>query len=204
MSGAPKVQIYVLPGGIMPERKSGGAAGYDVAARAVVSPREMDPQNPIFRRTLFDFESMPEDPDVYGHVHKLGGELVYRMEPGESVLMGIGFVTALPPDVLYVLLNRSGLISKLDIVVKNALTIVDSDYRGEAGVLLYNQSNKYFDLRHGMRIAQIVFQRAEFPEFEAIGDYADLPKTARGAGAFGSTGLLSNGARNKKRRNRKR
>ena len=77
MSKSAAVKIHLLPGGIMPERKSKGAAGYDVAVRAVISPREMDPENPILRRTLFDFESLADDPDVGSHVYNLGWGLIY-------------------------------------------------------------------------------------------------------------------------------
>ncbi|MEK7464683.1 MAG: dUTP diphosphatase [Patescibacteria group bacterium] len=187
----PKVQIHLLPGGIMPDRKSTGAAGYDVAIRAVVSSSEMDPKNKAFRRVLFDFASPPEDPNISPKVHNLSDGLVYRMDPEESVLVGIGFATVMPPDMFYWIAPRSGLASRWGITVTNAPGTVDSDYRGEAGVLVYNRNKTPFDLRRGMRIAQILFQYAYFPEFEAIANHADLVATERGAGGFGSTGLRS-------------
>ena len=49
-----KVRIHLLPGGRMPERKTAGAIGFDTAIRVVVSPMEMDPTNPILRKTLFE------------------------------------------------------------------------------------------------------------------------------------------------------
>lgn len=55
------VRIHLLPGGKMPERKTAGAVGFDAAIRAVVSPSEMDPANPILRKTLFDFREIPKD-----------------------------------------------------------------------------------------------------------------------------------------------
>lgn len=184
----PHIQIHVLPGGIEPKRQSEGAVGYDAAIRAVVCPEEMDPHNAHLRKTLFDFQEKPQGDS---HVEQLGDELVYRMDPLESVLVGIGFITVMPSDVFYWIAPRSGLAAKYGITVTNAPGTVDSDYRGEAGVLVYNRNDKPFDLKKGMRIAQIIFQRALFPQFETVSAYEDLSETVRGAGGFGSTGLLS-------------
>lgn len=186
----PDIRMYLLPGGIKPERQSEGAAGYDVAIRAVISKTEKDSCG-IFRKTLFDFESEPDDPNVSGQVQSINGELKYRMEPGESVLVGIGFVTVMPPDMFYWIAPRSGLAAKYGITVTNAPGTVDSDYRGEAGVLVFNNTEKRFDLYKGLRVAQIIFQRALFPPIEMVGEYEDLPQTKRGADGFGSTGLRS-------------
>lgn len=185
----PNIKIHVLSGGVMPERKSSGAIGYDVAIRAVVSQTEMDNQNLHLRKCLFDFKTIPDNPEVVGHVQNLGTELIYRMNPGESVLVGIGFVTVMPLDMFYWMAPRSGLSGKWGITVANAPGTVDPDYRGETGVLVYNRNDHYFDLRLGMRIAQIIFQKAEFPKFESVEDYKGLTQTDRGAGGFGSTGL---------------
>lgn len=112
------------------------------------------------------------------------------MDPLESVLVGIGFVTALPFPMFYWVAPRSGLASKWGITVTNAPGTVDPDYRGEAGVLVYNRNDKPFALKRGMRIAQIIFQTALLPQFETITDYRQLPSSVRGAGGFGSTGLI--------------
>lgn len=184
------IQMHMLPGGIKPVRKSEGAVGYDVAIRAIVSPTDMDPDNSVLRKVLFDFNSVPDDPAVAGHVHNLGNELVYRLGPRETVLVGIGFVTVLPIDMFYWITPRSGLAGKYGITVTNAPGTVDSDYRGEAGVLVINlRSNDHFDLKYKMRIAQIIFQHAVHPQIEEIENYEDLAESIRGAGGFGSTGL---------------
>ena len=187
----PKVRILALPGGQVPKRLTSEAVGYNAFIRAVVSSREMDAKNPNLRRTLFDFLNYPEDPDVAGHVHSVesNGELTYRMQPHESVLVGIGFVTELPPGDFYWVAPRSGLAAKWGITVTNAPGTVDSDYRGEAGVLVYNRNSTPFDLRRGMRIAQVIFGHGLFPEFEHLPSFAEFGKTERGVGGFGSTGL---------------
>jgi dUTP pyrophosphatase len=184
-----RVRIYTLPGGKMPERQTAGAIGYDVCIRAVVSPSELDPLNLNLRKTLFDFKNRPDDELIAQQVFLVDDELVYRMNPGESVLIGIGFVTEMIFPMFYWVAPRSGLSSKYGITVTNAPGTVDPDYRGEAGVLVYNRTVNTFDLRHDMRIAQIIYQNALIPETEEVSAYEELGATVRGAGGFGSTGL---------------
>lgn len=175
----------------MPERQTKGAIGYDVRIRAIVSATRMDPKNAVLRETIFDFENNPIDmSQVRWRPYGGGqGELVYEMKPHESVLVGIGFVTAMPRGMFYWVAPRSGLASKFGITVTNAPGTVDPDYRGEAGVLVYNRNSTTFDLKRGMRIAQIIFQRALLPDFETVEQHHQLPESIRGAGGFGSTGL---------------
>lgn len=188
-----RIKMHVLPGGKMPERKTIGAGGYDVSLRAIVSAYEMEnatPGKPSLRKTLFDFENIPNDPEVARHIIKTKEGLVYRMDPGESVLVGIGFLTEMNMPLLYWVAPRSGLASRDGITVTNAPGTVDADYRGEAGVLVYNRNNnKSYDLKHNMRIAQIIFSECVIPEILPVNNYLDFSQTGRGAGGFGSTGL---------------
>ena len=184
------VKIYVLPDGRMPERKTDGAIGYDVFLRAVVSATEMDPTNPILRKTIFDFKSNThDDPTLERRVVEKSGKLTYEMDPGESTLVGIGFVTEMKFPMFYWVAPRSGLASKHGITVTNAPGTVDPDYRGEAGVIVKNNNKSRFYLRKDMRIAQIIFQVAVIPVIEEISEYNILDPTKRGAGGFGSTGV---------------
>lgn len=190
----PQVEIFVLPGGRLPQRMSEGAIGYDAYIRAVVSPFEME-EGGVLRKTLFDFLKLPEDPRVLAHVQTLPcDELVYRLGPGESVLVGIGFATAMPQGMLYWVAPRSGLASKYRITLANAPGTVDPDYRGEAGVIVVNEGSEPFVLRQGMRIAQVIFQWAILPKLMLVASHQDLDATIRGAGGFGSTGLGGGGA----------
>ncbi|MEI6528630.1 MAG: dUTP diphosphatase [bacterium] len=184
-----RVSIFELPGGKIPERKTGGAIGYDTYLRAIVSAHDMDKENPNLRQTLFDFKTRPTDPKVARQVFKVRGELVYRMRPHESVLVGIGFVTKMPFPMFYWVAPRSGLAAKWGITVTNAPGTVDPDYRGEAGVLVYNRNRTTFDLKHNMRIAQIIYQRALIPTIITVKSMKKLGQTRRGTGGFGSTGL---------------
>ena len=191
----PPIPIYLLPGGRLPERQTEGAIGYDVYLRAIVSPTEMDSEKPNLRKTIFDFRTTPSEQSANRHVRRVqcengkGKEIVYVMDPGESVLVGIGFITAMEFPMFYWVAPRSGLASRHGITVTNAPGTVDPDYRGEAGVLVYNRNKVPFSLRHGIRIAQIIFQWALIPKLNPVSHCNDLPKSNRGAGGFGSTGL---------------
>ncbi|PCH41321.1 dUTP diphosphatase, partial [Wolfiporia cocos MD-104 SS10] len=78
---------------------------------------------------------------------------------------------------------RSGLASKF--MIDTGAGVVDADYRGIVFVLLYNHSDKDFQIEEGDRIAQLILERILTPEIEVV---KDLDETARGKGGFGSTG----------------
>ncbi|KJA24596.1 hypothetical protein HYPSUDRAFT_53662 [Hypholoma sublateritium FD-334 SS-4] len=78
---------------------------------------------------------------------------------------------------------RSGLASKF--MIDTGAGVIDADYRGVVFVLLYNLSDKDFQVEQGDRIAQLILERIYTPE---ILEVDDLEETIRGAGGFGSTG----------------
>ena len=80
---------------------------------------------------------------------------------------------------------RSGLALKQGISLANTPGTIDSDYRGEIGVILINLSDRPVAIRHGDRIAQIIVAPVLQASFVQVGA---LDKTARGTGGFGSTG----------------
>ena len=120
-----------------------------------------------------------------------GADLYARLDnplllpPGGRALVPTGLAMALPKGFELQIRPRSGLALKHGITVLNTPGTVDSDYRGEIGVILLNTSDTPFTVSPGDRIAQAVLARHEtavFAETDA------LPPTARGAGGFGSTG----------------
>lgn len=192
------VDIVVLPGGKIPERKSHGAIGYDAYARAIVSQTEMDENDDRMRKTLFDFQTVPSNPWLQEHIIPVpdksaadAGEFnwAYVLHPGEHALIGVGFVTALPSQMMIWLTPRSGL-SMRRLTLTNAPGTIDPDYRGEAGALLVNESGDDFVLQHHTRIAQVIFCPVFLPELAIKETVDDLEKTQRAGGGFGSTGLL--------------
>jgi len=105
--------------------------------------------------------------------------------PGARALVPTGLKIALEPGYEAQVRPRSGLALKHGITCLNSPGTVDSDYRGEVGVILINHGQEPFVIRRGERIAQMVIaqhEQARMLEVEALDD------TARGAGGFGSTG----------------
>jgi len=80
---------------------------------------------------------------------------------------------------------RSGLAAKNNISVLNTPGTIDSDYRGEIKVIIYNHGNENFSINNGDRIAQMILAPVVKMELE---EKNDLPKSIRGKGGFGSTG----------------
>lgn len=186
-----EIEIVVLPGGRMPERKSEGAIGYDVYARAIVSESEQDPYDDRLRKIVFDFSTVPESAWLQEHIVNDPDDpdkYAYVLRPGEHILIGVGFATALPPSMLYWLTPRSGL-SMRRLTLTNAPGTIDPDYRGEAGALLVNQSENEFMVQHNTRIAQAVFCPVYLPRMAVKETLDELGKTTRSGGGFGSTGI---------------
>ncbi len=189
----PNFKIYIFPGGKMPQRATDDAIGYDFYLRALVSPFDMEPDN-ILRKTIFDFKKFPRgnpklENRVVNYVGEDGNELAYRLEPGESVLVGVGCVVEMDFPTFHWIAPRSGLATKWKITVTNAPGTVDPDYRGEAGVSVHNINDEPILLTKDMKIAQGIFSIAVIPNLTKVDTYEELSKTVRGVGGFGSTGI---------------
>jgi dUTP pyrophosphatase len=107
------------------------------------------------------------------------------LAPGERRLIPTGLKIALEPGYEAQVRPRSGLALKHGVTCLNSPGTIDSDYRGEVGVILINHGQIAFEIKRGERIAQMViapYAQAVMAEVEA------LDETARGAGGFGSTG----------------
>jgi dUTP pyrophosphatase len=107
------------------------------------------------------------------------------LAPGARALIPTGLKIALEPGFEAQVRPRSGLALKHGITCLNSPGTVDSDYRGEVGVILINHGQEPFVIRRGERIAQLVVARHEQA---AMIEVETLDDTARGAGGFGSTG----------------
>uniref|UniRef100_A0A7C4CDF1 dUTP diphosphatase n=1 Tax=candidate division WOR-3 bacterium TaxID=2052148 RepID=A0A7C4CDF1_UNCW3 len=100
-------------------------------------------------------------------------------------LVGTGIALEMPPGVEAQVRPRSGLAATHGVGILNSPGTVDSDYRGEVKVVLFNFSDVDFRVRPGDRIAQLVFSRALDVDLDEV---ADLSATDRGDGGFGHTG----------------
>ena len=107
------------------------------------------------------------------------------IQPKKSALISTGLSIAIPDDTEVQIRPRSGLAAKSNITVLNTPGTIDSDYRGELKIILFNHGDKEFVVNNGDRIAQMVLMPVLKIEFEEVDN---LPKTIRGSGGFGSTG----------------
>jgi dUTP pyrophosphatase len=108
-----------------------------------------------------------------------------RLAPGARVLVPTGLRMAIPEGFEVQVRPRSGLALKHGVTLVNAPGTIDSDYRGEVGVILVNLGPEPFVVGHGDRIGQIVVAPVTRGAFDVVDD---LDETVRGASGFGSTG----------------
>ena len=128
---------------------------------------------------------------TYGSPFSAGGDLYSAEEsevvigPGKTAMIGTGLAMEIPEGYVGLIYARSGLATKRGLAPANKVGVIDSDYRVEIKVALYNQSDAPQAVAAGERIAQIViapFLHAEYEVKETLSD------TERGEGGFGSTG----------------
>ena len=108
-----------------------------------------------------------------------------NIKPKTSALIPTGISVAFSEDYEIQIRPRSGLAAKNNVSVLNTPGTIDSDYRGEIKVIIYNHGNKDFIINNKDRIAQMVLTPIIKMEFE---ETENLPETIRGEGGFGSTG----------------
>ena len=117
-----------------------------------------------------------------------------ELKPLERRIVPTGISIALPVGFEAQVRPRSGLAAKNGVTVANAPGTIDADYRGEVGVILINLGSEPFRITRGMRIAQMVIARHARAVWREV---AELDRTARGAGGFGSTGVAAGSAQKK-------
>ena len=108
-----------------------------------------------------------------------------NIKPKTSSLIPTGISVAFSENYEIQIRPRSGLAAKKNITVLNTPGTIDSDYRGEIKVIIYNHGDASFTVNNGDRIAQMVLSPVMKIE---LNETNDLPKTFRGEGGFGSTG----------------
>tara|TARA_Y100000748_G_scaffold274338_1_gene249373 strand:- start:68 stop:505 length:438 start_codon:yes stop_codon:yes gene_type:complete len=108
-----------------------------------------------------------------------------KIKSQNSALIPTGLSIAIPEDTEVQIRPRSGLAAKSNISVLNTPGTIDSDYRGEIKIILFNHGNQEFTVNNNDRIAQMILMPVLKAEFEEV---EDLPKSVRDSGGFGSTG----------------
>lgn len=127
---------------------------------------------------------------TYGTEYSAGADLYalldedLEIKPGETVMIKTGLAMAIPTGYAGLIYARSSLGSKKGLAPANKVGVIDSDYRGEIKVPLFNQSKETQIISKNERIAQIIFTpylKVNFQETDELDD------TTRGTGGFGST-----------------
>lgn len=126
---------------------------------------------------------------LYGSADAAGADLcaadTVTIAPGGTVLVPTGLAMEIPRGYGGFIFARSGLATKRGLAPANKVGVIDSDYRGEVMVALYNQSKEPQTVEQGERIAQMVLLPAPQAVFTEV---QTLEETQRAAGGFGSTG----------------
>ena len=108
-----------------------------------------------------------------------------EIKPGQTEIIPTGLAVAVPNNFEIQIRPRSGLAAKSNIGILNSPGTIDSDYRGELKIILFNHGNEEFIVNNNDRIAQMVLMPILKIEFKEVDE---LPETIRGSGGFGSTG----------------
>lgn len=107
------------------------------------------------------------------------------LQPLERKIIPAGFSIAIPEGYEVQVRSRSGNAIKSGLMIANGIGTIDSDYRGEMGVIIINANKEPVTIERGFKIAQISVQPVYQIQWEKVNELND---TARGAGGFGSTG----------------
>lgn len=107
------------------------------------------------------------------------------IKPKETVVIPLGFAVELPKRYELQVRNRSGL-AKAGLIIPNGIGTIDSGYRGEVHMMLYNTTSKPYVIKKYDRIGQVVINKVPFMVIQQI---HKLSKTERGNNGFGSTGV---------------
>jgi dUTP pyrophosphatase len=128
---------------------------------------------------------------AYGTAEAAGADLCACIEapvtitPGETVFIPTGIALEVPRGCAGLIYARSGIACKRGLAPANKVGVVDSDYRGEINVVLYNHGSTSQIVENGDKIAQFVITPVLTPAYEVVSELSD---TVRGEGGFGSTG----------------
>ena len=128
---------------------------------------------------------------TYGTAEAAGADLYACLEapvtiaPGGSAFLPTGIALEVPKGCAGLIYARSGMACKRALAPANKVGVVDSDYRGEITVVLYNHGSQPQTVENGERIAQFIITPVLTPAYETAEDLTD---TVRNSGGFGSTG----------------
>jgi dUTP pyrophosphatase len=109
------------------------------------------------------------------------------IQPGETVLVGSGIaINIKDPNIVGIIVPRSGLGIKKGIVLANTMGVIDSDYQGEIKIGLFNRSQNQYLVKPGERICQMLFMPVIIATLKLVQEFSNA--TYRGSGGLGHTG----------------
>lgn len=111
------------------------------------------------------------------------------LKPLERTMIPTGLFFEIPKGIEGQVRARSGLSLNKGITLINGIGTIDSDYRGELGILVVNLSDEEVTIEDGDRIAQMVFMAYEVAHWVQVENLDELSETERGEGGFGHTGI---------------
>lgn len=169
------MQIKIKSDYDLPEYSRDGDSGFDLRVRDIdihYSNKEYINSKfiTINENSLYDFQNK---------------EYAFSFYPNDRILIKTGISVEIPKGYELQIRSRSGLTLKHGIIVLNGIGTIDSNYRGEIGVILYNSSNEIYDIHHGEKIAQAVLckvHQVKWNKVDVLGD------SVRGSKGYGSSG----------------
>ena len=127
----------------------------------------------------------------YAHTTDAGADVCAveetKIEPGETKIVKTGIAVAIPAGYEIQVRPRSGLSLKSGLRIANAPGTIDTEYRGEIGVIMTNTKDIPYVIEKGMKIAQLVIAPVPMIKWREVATIEQLGTTSRGAGGFGST-----------------
>ena len=135
---------------------------------------------------MFNDAILPTKADPGSAGYDLYSPIDAIVYPSSMVFIQSGFAVQIPDGFFGAIYARSGLSTKHHIRLANGVGVIDSSYRGQVGLPMYNDGDTPYLIHKGDRIAQLIIQ--PYLEYEVC-EVDHLPDTARGTGGFGSTGV---------------
>lgn len=182
-----KVKVINKSNNELPKYETAGAAGMDARASFKnLNPRDIKQYGP---QIVYTCETIWEDVAFEdGTVGAASRQLIksISLQPGSRVLIPTDLYVEIPEGYEIQVRMRSGLALKQGLVLVNGLGTIDSDYRGNIGVILLNTSDRPVDIAEGDRICQFVLNKVEQIEWKETNN---LEESDRGEGGFNSTGI---------------
>ena len=154
------------------------------AADPIAKMPRMDASFSLKVKLLSEFATLPKRGSALAAGYDLSASADCVVPARGKALVKTDLSMAIPTDCYGRIAPRSGLAWKNSI--DTGAGVIDSDYRGEVKVLLFNHEDTDFNVKVGDRVAQLILERIATPEVIAVDD---LDESDRGAGGFGSTGV---------------